>query len=181
MNAQYWTTDGIDMWRLKERRVFDFENLDTKEVVSCDVVSEVMDRKFTPVIMPVVKKQKSKKAKSSLPRGQKVKNVKVKEKAAKTSRRRPGTSKHKGVRVSGKKFTAQWWDGKNKKVRHLGTFDSELLAAAAVQEEHGNHNEARRLRNEYEEGDRRPEAPEAVHKRIFPEDRPNPALRPMKD
>ena len=36
-------------------------------------------------------------------------------------------------------------------------FESELLAAAAVQEAMGNKEEAKRLRNEYEEGDRRPE------------------------
>lgn len=141
MTAKYWTTNGEDIWMVKERRVFDFENMDTKEVVTCDNIHDVIDGKFHPVIMPKVKaKQKRKKAK------------KEKDTKAKSSRRGPkAKSKHKGVRVSGKKFTAQWWDGK--KAIHLGSFDSELLAAAAVQEALGSHKEAKRLRNEYEEGD----------------------------
>lgn len=81
-------------------------------------------------------------------------------------------SKYKGVRREGKKFSASYWDSVNKKLKYLGMFDSELLAAAAIQDEKGNKKEAKRLRNEYEKGNCRPEVtePEDVHKRIFKKD-----------
>ena len=59
MVAQYWTITGSDIWELEERRVFDFKNLNTGEVVTCDNVTEVKGEKFLPVTMPKVKKQKA--------------------------------------------------------------------------------------------------------------------------
>jgi len=51
MTAEFWTTNGGDIWRMKERRVFDFTNMDTDEVVTCDVI----DARFLPVTMPQIK------------------------------------------------------------------------------------------------------------------------------
>lgn len=140
MTAQYWTTDGSDIWRLNERRIFNFENLDTKEVVSCECVADITDKNFTPVVMPDVKSTKTPKVK----------------KTARSSRRGPrAKSNYKGVSPSKTpgKFRVQFYDKKNKKNIGLGTFNSELLAAAAYQERAGNFKDARRLRNEHEEGD----------------------------
>ncbi|MBA7684881.1 hypothetical protein ES703_93294 [subsurface metagenome] len=152
MTAQYWTTNGSDIWRLKERRIFDFKNLDTGEVVTCDGMHDVMDAKFQPVVMPEIKQQTLKVKKQDV--------KKKKGKIAKSSRRGPRSkSKHKGVSLSKTpgKFQVQFWDKKKKTSVKLGTFNSELLAAAAYQDQIGNKKEAKRLRNEYEEGDRRPE------------------------
>jgi len=195
IKAKYWTTNGKDIWGVKERRVFEFKNLETGKAVTCDCVIDVMDHGFLPVIMPKdkkvkVKKVKVKKAKDKNAKAEKVKAEKVKaenakakkakvkkrsiEKAEKISRRPRTRSKYKGVSPSKTpgKFRVQFWDGK--KNIYLGSFDSELLAAAKYQDHIGNHKEAKRLRNEYEEGDRRPEAPETevIHKKMFPEDRP---------
>ena len=137
MTAQYWTITGYDMWRLDKREVFDFRNLNTGEVVTCSSVTEVTNNNFLPVTMP---KQPGKTPKAPKSTGNK--------------------SNYKGVKVVGKKFSAQLWDKKNKKHKYLGMFESELLAAAAVQEENGDKKEARRLRNEYEEGNGRPEVSE---------------------
>lgn len=148
MTAKFWTKNGEDMWKLKERRVFDFTNLETSEVVSCDL-ADVLSAPFVPVMMPKVKPQT---------------NKALKKKKAKSSPRRKESStrkksKYKGVSPSKTpgKFRGQFWDKKNNRNVGLGTFDSELLAAAAYQEAAGNKKEAIRLRNEYEEGDRSPE------------------------
>ncbi len=141
MTAKYWTKDGEVMCRLSVRTVFDFTNLDTNEVVTLDNMHDIIDAKFLPVVMPNFKRTKVKK-----------KTLK----AVKSSRRGPrAKSKYKGVSPSKTpgKFRVQFFDKKNKKNIGLGTFDSELLAAAAYQERAGNHKEARRLQNEYEEGD----------------------------
>ena len=152
MTAQYWTITGYDIWRLNKREVFDFKNLNTGELVTCRDLTDVMEQKFLPVKMPEPKETKSKK--------QTVKKPKDKT-AAK--------SEFKGVSASGTpgKWRAMAWDKKQKKLIHLGTFDSELLAAAAYQDYSGNKKEAMRLRNEYEEGNCRPETP-VEHKAIFP-------------
>ena len=62
-------------------------------------------------------------------------------------------SKYKGVRVNktpyadGRtRYEAQHYDPATKKVKFLGCFDDELLAAAAFQEDAGNKDEAARLR-----------------------------------
>ena len=182
IKAKYWTTNGKDIWGVKERRVFEFKNLETGKAVTCDCVIDVMDNGFLPVTMPKVKAKKVKdkkvKVKKAKAKNAKAKKVKVKkrsiEKAEKISRRPRTRSKYKGVSPSKTpgKFRVQFWDGK--KNIYLGSFDSELLAAAKYQDHIGNHKEAKRLRNEYEEGDRRPEAPETevIHKKMFPEDRP---------
>lgn len=152
MTAQYWTITGFDMWRLDERNVFDFKNLNTGEVVTCTCVTEAKEHKFLPVTMPKVKGTKVKK--------QKVKKATKKPKAEKSLRRGPrALSKYKGVspdKTPGK-FRVQYWDSKKKRNIYLGTFDGELLAAAAYEEHIGNHKEARRLRNEYQEGNCQPE------------------------
>jgi len=62
------------------------------------------------------------------------------------------TSQYKGVErlkpnKSGQvKYKASYWDGKNKKNIYLGTHDSDLLAAAAYQDNIGNEAGARDLR-----------------------------------
>jgi len=63
-------------------------------------------------------------------------------------------SKYKGVRVNktpyadGRtRYEAQHYDPATKKVKFLGCFDDELLAAAAFQEAAGNKDEAARLRS----------------------------------
>jgi len=182
IKAKYWTTNGEDIWGVKERRVFEFKNLESGKVVTCDCVTDIKDNGFTPVTMPKVKvkkvKDKKVKDKKAKDKNAKAENAKVKkgsiEKAEKISRRPRTKSKYKGVSLSktSGKFRVQFWDGK--KNIYLGSFDSELLAAAKYQDHIGNHKEAKRLRNEYEEGDRRPEAPETevIHKKMFPEDRP---------
>lgn len=168
MIAQYWTITGYDMWRLDEKTVFDLKNLNTGEVVTYNSITDVKEQKFLPVTMPKPKTRRSK---------AKVTKKRTKTKTKKGAEKAPrGKSKYKGVsplKTPGK-FRAMIWDAKTKKVKHLGTFESELLAAAAVQEFLGNKKESRRLRNEYEEGNCWPEAPEpdVVHKRIFPEEEP---------
>lgn len=154
MTADYWTITGFDIWRMDERPVFDLKNLNTGQVVTCSNITEVKEQKFVPVPMPKIKTTK-----------RKITNQKVK-----TTKSR-GKPKYKGVSKSKDKFRAQFWDKVLNKVVHLGTFDSELLAAAAYQEHIGNIKEAKRLRNEYEEGDCRPEVPDVVHKKIFQEDK----------
>lgn len=151
MTAKFWTKTGEDIWTLEEKRVFDFKNLETGETVTCEGTTNVLLSDFVPVIMPKAKK-KTPPAPSTKRSAEKPTSAKKK-----TASRRGAKSKYKGVspsRTSGK-FRAQFCD--KKKIKHLGTFESELLAAAAVQEALGNHEEAKRLRNEYEEGDRRPE------------------------
>lgn len=54
MTAEFWTTNGSDIWRMKERKVFDFTNMDTDEVVICNVI-DVIDARFLPITMPEVK------------------------------------------------------------------------------------------------------------------------------
>lgn len=67
-------------------------------------------------------------------------------------------SNYKGVRgYRNGKWHATYYDKIKKKNVYIGLFDSELLAAAAVAEKRGDPKEARRLRNEYEEGDCMPE------------------------
>lgn len=145
MTVKYWT-NGSGIFRLVQ--VLEFTNLETGEVTRRDSFNEATE--FIPIDLPKPKKAKGKKT-------QKVKKVPKIPKAAKTSRRGPkAKSKYKGVKAQGKKFAGQCWDKVSKKVRHLGMFESELLAAAAVQEKLGNYGEARRLRNEYEEGDPTP-------------------------
>lgn len=163
MTAKFWTKNGSDIWRLTERRVFEFKNLETSEVETCDCASSVIMAKFLPVEMPKKTTRRKRSPKPAKPAEKKTAS------AGKTK------SKYKGVRPSGSKFTAQYWDTKTKQLKHLGTFDGELQAAAAVQEAIGNKKEARRLRNEYEEGDCRPEASESqvVHKKIFPDKNPD--------
>jgi hypothetical protein len=138
MTAKYWTKDGEVMCRLSVRTVFEFKNLDTDEVLTLDNMHDVIDAGFLPVTMPKVKKAK-KQTKAN------------KETTAKTSKR-VKTSKYKGVSFEKKtgKWKASYWDG-NKPV-YLGTFDYELLAAAAYQEKIGDPKEAKRLWNEHEEG-----------------------------
>lgn len=151
MTAQYWTTTGYDIWEMKERIVYDLTNLTTDEVVTCDSI----DAKFKAVIMPKIKRPQV----STAPTSKKKKVAR----SSSTSKK----SKHKGVTLSKTpgKFRVQFWDKKKNKNIYLGTFDSELMAAATYQEHIGNKKEARRLRNEYEEGDRQQEV---VHERIFP-------------
>jgi len=104
---------------------------------------DIIDTGFMPVAMPNIKKPK-------------VKKVKPSTKLSKSSRRGPrAKSKYKGVspaKTPGK-FRVQFWDKVTNTNIGLGTFDSELLAAAAYEERAGNHKEAKRLRNEYQEGD----------------------------
>ena len=63
-------------------------------------------------------------------------------------------SKYKGVSPmkplkSGKiKYQAFCWDGKKKKCVTIGTYDTELMAAAAYQDHVGNKAEARKLRDQ---------------------------------
>lgn len=65
-------------------------------------------------------------------------------------------SKYQGVRPMGKKFSAMCWSREKKIVKRLGMFDSEMEAAAAVQEAKGNPKKAQRLLNEHQEGDPAP-------------------------
>lgn len=165
MTAQYWTITGYDMWRLEEKTVCDLTNMVTGEVVRCE---NIIDAKFKAVIMPKIK---SRTVKSTKQKAQKEKAKKPKTVKALSGKAPKSGSKYKGVKAEGKKFSAQCWDGKNKKLKYLGMFESELLAAAVVQEELGNYGEAKRLRNEYQEGNCRPEV----------EDRPNLAQRPSEE
>ena len=165
MTAKYWTKDGEVMCRLSVRNVFDFTNLDTGEVVTLDNMHDIIDTGFLPVIMPKVKTKKTPKVKK--------KKAPKAPKAAKKSKHGPrAKSKYKGVRREGKRYYASYWDGANKKAVHLGSYISELLATAAVQEALNNVKEARRLRNEYEEGNGRPEVtePQVVHKAMYSSD-----------
>jgi len=137
MKAKYWTITGEDIWIVNERRVFEFKNLITGEVESYQSVTEITRRGLVPVTMPVIK---------------------PKEKEQMPARR---DTKYKGVSraITHGKWRVQFWDKENNKNIHIGTFSSELSAAAAYQEYIGCHKEARRLLNEYEEGDCGPEDP----------------------
>ena len=135
MAAKFYTKNGDDIWRLKERIVYDFKNLETGQVVTCQTMKETLC--FEPVIMT---KPKSRAAKRKTERKKRAVG-KVK-------------SRYKGVSKVGKKWRTQVYDKILQRNIHLGTFEAELLAAAAYQDCIGNEKEARRLRNEYEEGDR---------------------------
>ena len=163
MTAKYWTTTGEDMWVLKERRVFDFTNTETGEVVSLDNVTEVKDKKFLPWIRPEIKTTKVKTPKVKKKRHSKTKSYKK--------------SKYKGVtpQPSGK-FRAHYWDAAKGKVIGLGTFESELQAAAAVEEALGNTKEAMRLLKESREG-----GPPVEHRRMFSEDMPQSGEFPSEE
>ena len=90
-----------------------------------------------------------------MPKIKKPRRTKPKEEKVETAKRRGPRAKYKGVSASKTlgKFRANFWDkGKNRNI-YIGTFDSELLAAAAYQEHIGNHEEAKRLTNEHQEGD----------------------------
>jgi len=156
MTAKYWTTNGEDIWMMTERRVFDFKNLETGDVVTCGNSREVMDANLVPVAMPDIK---TKKVSTETP-------AEISTVSESPSRRgQRSKTRHKGVSpaVTQGKFRAQFWDKKKNKNIYLGTFDSELLAAAAVEEHKGNKKEAIRLLNEHQEGD-----PAPVDKGKFP-------------
>jgi len=163
MTALYWTITGFDIWRLDEVTTIKLKNLNTGEELKCETITDVREQKFHPVTMPKVNKKKAaapKKEKAGKAKSAKKRKYKIAESDKKKS-------KYKGVRRTGKKFSGQYWDGKKKRLIHLGTFEAELLAASAVQEALGNKAEAKRLRNEYEEGDRSPEPEETLHKNIL--------------
>jgi len=151
MKALYWTTNGIDMWRVAERRVFEFKNLDTGKVVRCGGAAGVIDAKFVPVTMPDIRRR---------PAGPetKAKTEGAEKNTAGTGKASRKKSNYKGVRCEGRKYSGQYWDKKEHKLKYLGMFEDELLAAAAVQEAAGNKKEAMRLREEYAEGDGLPHA-----------------------
>ena len=142
MTAKLWTTNGSDRWKGSKREGFDFTNLETKDVVTCDCVSEIVGKKFTPVTMPEIKKSKKPAEKSKVA------------KSSKTGKK----SKYKGVTGSNTpgKYRVHFYDRVTRKVIGLGTFNNELLAAAAYQERAGEYQEAKKLRNEYQEGDPAP-------------------------
>lgn len=142
MTALYWTKTGKDIWKLSEEKFFVLKNMETQEYTVAQNISELSE--FEPVNMPVINKPAQKKKRTP-------------QKAAKADRKK---SKYKGVSRIGKKWRAQIHDKIKNKNIHLGVFVSELLAAAAYQEYIGNTKEAKRLRNEYEEGDRMPEPPD---------------------
>lgn len=139
MTAKYWTRTGEDIWSVTERRVFDFKNLETGEVISCQSVTEVTGHGLVPVTMPAIK-------------------TKPKEKSQSPARRGPKT-KYKGVSPAKKagKWRVCFWDKETNRSKYIGTFNSELQAAAAYEDHIGNHKEAQRLLNEYQEGNCGPE------------------------
>ena len=142
MKAKYWTITGEDIWTVNELRVFEFKNLITGKVESYQSVTEITRRGLVPVTMPVIK-------------------PKEKDQTPARSARSGPKSKYKGVSkaIKSGKFRAQFWDKEKNKNKYLGTFDSELEAAAAYQEHIGCHKEARRMLNEYQEGNCGPEEP----------------------
>ncbi|KKN74466.1 hypothetical protein LCGC14_0390860 [marine sediment metagenome] len=153
MTAKYWTKDGVVMCRLSTKTVFVFENLDTGEKVFLDNMADVIETGFKPVVMPTIKAKGKKKTIYQKRAGQ-LKEPKVKKPKVKTVKSvGKSGSEYKGVKREGKKFSGSYWDGKNKKAVYLGMFESELLAAAAVQKKLGNYGDARRLENEHQEGD----------------------------
>ena len=157
MKALFWTTDGIDIWRVTERRVFEFKNLDTDEVVRCEDATGVIDAKFVPVKMPKIGPRPAGHITDAGEKAGPAAETKTAEtKEVKAARKK---SKYKGVSPAhtAGKFRVKYWDGVTN--IGLGTFDSELLAAAAYQDHIGNTKEAVRLREEYAEGDRMPEGP----------------------
>lgn len=131
MTTQYWTTNGVDIWRRIERTVCEMKNLDTGQVVRCEYFSPPME--YHPVLMPICEKQTAtestaQKAKthSKKPTSQCLSKYKPKNKV--------GRSKHKGIKFSKSgKFEAHYWDKEKKTNVHLGTFDTEALAIEALE------------------------------------------------
>jgi len=163
MKAIFWTTTGNDIWRVTERVVFEFKNLDTGEVLICESRTELNERKFVPVKMPKIRWSAGYIPDAGEKAGPAAKaeteNAETKEVRAKRKK-----SEYEGVSASymAGKFRVMFWDREKKEIIYLGTFKSELLAAAAYQEHIGNTKEAVRLREEYAEGDQMPEGPDSA-------------------
>jgi hypothetical protein len=172
--TRFFTTDGTDIWKVAHvKTLTEVELVNCENGKAATIrLGEQSTIGFVPVVMPVRSKtttpaaptlscpsppfllsQESRGAGESKSRGQTA-GVKVKAKTAtKTDRGcRPGkkqSSKHLGVTVrtnkKGKKrFVAQIAQGG--KYKALGSYKTEELAAAAVQEYLGNSEEAARLR-----------------------------------
>jgi len=143
---QYWSMTGHDIWQLNNP-VCELKNLITGEVMQLNVSIPV---RFKPVIMPKIKKEQKKTAKKKKERKKSVE--KTKKDKGPTVKKRRKSSKYRGVTSASKgKFRVQYWDPVLGKNVGLGTFDSELLAAAAYQKRKGNHKEATRLLDKYHE------------------------------
>ncbi len=134
---KFFTKTGDDIWKIEGVSVV-LRNMETGRTVTV----EKGDKEYFPIFMPVIEKPEAK----------------TKNKKTKIAKARKGNkSKYKGVKQAASgKFRAQYWDNKKKKVTGLGTFDDELLAAAAVQKALGNYGAAHRLMEEYQEGDGTP-------------------------
>lgn len=83
-------------------------------------------------------------------------------KATAKPRKKKTKSKYKGVIVTERSdgtlyFRGNIWDAALKKTKYLGAFDSELLAAAAVQKVLGNYEEAQRLTDMAEQAKNKPD------------------------
>jgi len=151
---RFFTTDGTDIWKANEIKAVEMFNCETQDAVIC-VLGEEMAKKYHPVRMPVVKKQKSEGGKQRAEGGGRKAKAKTKT-AAKAERTRrgcragsPPSSKYFGVTIKTnkkgeKRFYAQVT--KKGKWKNLGCHMTEELAAAAVAEYLGNTKEAKRLR-----------------------------------
>lgn len=117
--------------RLKE---LEAEEQKIKSVIHC--LYGIIGEPQNVVVKPKVRK--SKKAKPA------TKTAGKKKPAKKTATKKK--SEYKGVRPSGKKWAAAYWDTVKKKPVSLGTYVVEEIAAAAVQDQLGNTKEAARLR-----------------------------------
>ena len=159
--TKFFTTTGSDIWKLKE-----VDTIMTAILVNCEtgdseeVILDEPEHKnsFLPVIMPKIspvnsRQQKTKKLNY---KKQKIIDNKKQEKGDITSVHTSGhgirkdkapSSQYLGVRaVKGKKYTKYMAQINRGKFIHLGTFNIEEEAAAAVQEHLGNSEEATRLR-----------------------------------
>jgi len=153
--TQFFTTNGTDFWRNVQVRTVTqvmLKNIETSAKCICTVGA---DEPWVAVIMPETKAAKpaaksvrgpyNKRAVITARKPSKSNNKK------KTSNRK--TSQYKGVErlkpnKSGQvKYKTSYWEGKTKKNIYLGTYDSELEAAAACQDHIGDKDEAARLRS----------------------------------
>ena len=151
----FFTHDGSDIWKncqVRTVRQVLLKNLDTGD----ECIALVGDDAFTAVKMPDIKAPNTPKPeKPDTKPEQPVNNARKSHKSKSTSKKKTSkrnTSQYKGVErlkpnKSGQvKFKVSWWDGKTKKNIYLGTYDSELIAAAAYQDYIGNEAEAAELR-----------------------------------
>lgn len=159
--CSFFTTTGGDIWRIKKVKMVtevELENCETARTETCRI-GELSAERFVPIAMPRIVKVKAtakSTAKVEKKKGRPKKGVKKptwKEPSVRVNNRgvRKGKkplSGYLGVTVKQGKHGPRYYAQSNHggEYKSLGGHNVEELAAAAVQDHIGNHEEAKRLR-----------------------------------